>query len=71
MAMTIKEARQVVGLDVALTWRDRHGDEFRQMTHVYKADFLPFYGPCLITNEGEVPLDRVVACDPLDQRKIA
>jgi hypothetical protein len=69
--MTISEAKTFVGLEVALTWSDRHGDEMHAVTKIYSADFVPLYGPCLITDAGEIRLDRVVSCELSVQRKIA
>ena len=69
--MTISEAKSFIGKEVALTWSDRHGDENHVVTVVYSADFVPLYGPCLITDAGEVRLDRVVSCQLMAQRKVA
>lgn len=69
--MTIRDARSLVGADVSLTCRNRKGEETLLDVHVFSADFLPLYGPCLVTDEGEVPLDRVVAFEPRLERKRA
>ena len=69
--MTISEAKSLVGSDVALTWRDRNGGELNEVTHVYTADFVPLYGPCLITDSGEIRLDRIVAYELAENRKTA
>lgn len=69
--MTISEARQFVGMEVALCWHDRNGLELRTQSKIYAADFVPLYGPCLITDAGEVRLDRVISCVLMVQPKIA
>lgn len=69
--MTISEAKSFIGSEVELSWTDRHGDELHASTRVYSADFVPLYGPCLITDEGEIRLDRIVDCHLAVQRKIA
>lgn len=69
--MTISEARSFVGSDVALSWHDRKGEELHVLTTIYSADFVPLYGPCLITDAGEIRLDRVVSCVLVAQPKIA
>lgn len=69
--MTISEAKSYIGHEVELCWRDRKGEEICQATRVYSADFVPLYGPCLITDAGEIRLDRIVGCQMLAQRRVA
>jgi hypothetical protein len=69
--MTISEAKSFIGSEVELSWTDRRGEEQHAATRVYSADFVPLYGPCLITDAGEIRLDRVVACQLAAQRKVA
>ena len=58
--MNIREARSIIGKTVSLTWLDRNGNSLQATTFIHKADFVPMYGPCLFTDEGEISLDRVV-----------
>ena len=60
--MTIGEARSYIGSEVNLTWLDRKGEEHTDVAFVEKADFIPLYGPCLLTDVGEIRLDRIVSC---------
>ncbi len=69
--MTIRDARNLVGLDLTITYRDRNGAETSSTTFVLKADFVPFYGPCLFTNQGEIALDRIVAWERIGETKAA
>jgi hypothetical protein len=69
--MTISEAKSYIGSEVHLTWRDRKGADIHASTRVYSADFVPLYGPCLITDAGEIRLDRVVACELAAQIRVA
>ncbi len=69
--MTIGDAKRFIGKDVTLRWQDRKGDELETVARVYSADFVPLYGPCLLTDAGEVRLDRVVSCELIAQPKIA
>ena len=69
--MTISEARRFVGCEVALCWHDRNGQELRTESRIYAADFVPLYGPCLMTDAGEIRVDRVVSCELAVQPKIA
>jgi hypothetical protein len=69
--MTIREAKSFIGQEVALSWHDRKGDEIHAVTRIYSADFVPLYGPCLITDAGEIRLDRVVLCERIAAAKAA
>lgn len=69
--MSIGEARTLIGTHVHLRWTDRKGDELSGETLIHKADFVPLYGPCLITDLGDIRLDRVVGCSIIEQAKAA
>ena len=69
--MTIQEAKSMIGLEVSIAWRDRKGEEVHQVAKVFSADFVPLYGPCLVTDAGDIRLDRIVSCELVAQRKIA
>jgi hypothetical protein len=69
--MTISEAKSYIGSEVDLSWRDRKGEEIHAFTRVYSADFVPLYGPCLITDAGEIRLDRIVTCQLAAQIRAA
>jgi len=58
--MTIQEAKEFVGSQVKVSWTGRKGDEQSDTVHVISVGFVPLYGPCLITDIGEIRLDRVV-----------
>lgn len=60
--MHIQEAKAFANQRVQLTWLDRRGEEVSDQVDVYEVNFVPLYGPCLITNVGEIRLDRVQAC---------
>ncbi|MCU0317314.1 MAG: hypothetical protein MUC92_12050 [Fimbriimonadaceae bacterium] len=57
--MLSSEAKTLVGHVVNLTYTNRSGREFTQTVEVWDVGFVPLYGPCLITEAGEVRLDRV------------
>lgn len=69
--MSIGEARSFIGTHVHLRWVDRKGEEMSGDTFIHKADFVPLYGPCLITDLGDIRLDRVVGCSASEQAKAA
>lgn len=60
--MEIGEAKSFANQTVDLTWTDRKGQEVTDVVHVFDVEFLPLYGPCLVTSEGEIRLDRVCSC---------
>jgi len=66
--MDIHEAKAFANQRVQLTWLDRRGDANSDQVDIYEVNFVPLYGPCLITNVGEIRLDRVQACTALATR---
>lgn len=69
--MTISEAKSYVGSDVSLCWLNRKGEELRADARVFSADFIPLYGPCLVTDAGDIRIDRVVSIEYIPRPKIA
>jgi hypothetical protein len=62
--MSIQEAKQYIGKPVQLGWTGRKGDEITDTVYVFNVGFVPMYGPCLITDKGEICLDRIVRHEP-------
>ena len=60
--MDLFEAKEFIGSTVALSWLDRHGDVVTEDVHVFEVTFVPFYGPCFVTSQGDIRLDRVESC---------
>ena len=60
--MDISQARTYQNRTVDLTWNDRTGAAQTKSAHVFEVAFIPLYGPCLVTTEGDIRLDRVVDC---------
>jgi len=60
--MLISEAKTYLGYIVDITYTDRSGKQFCQRAEVFDVGFVPLMGPCLITDAGELRLDRVLAC---------
>lgn len=69
--MSINEVRNLVGQTVHIAWYDRKGGTCETDTTLYQATFLPMYGPCVITDHGEIPIDRLILCEPMAQAKAA
>lgn len=57
--MEIREARSMVGQTVHLNWTDFKGESHEGTSQIYKLEFVPMYGPCLVTDFGELHLDRI------------
>lgn len=57
--MHINQARQFLGKNVSITYRDRSGNLRTQTTHVYDISYVPSYGACLIGETDDIWLDRV------------
>ncbi len=62
MTMQIQEAKTFIGRQVALEWTDRKGALLTDVVDVYEVNFVPLYGPCMITSVGEIRLDRIQSC---------
>lgn len=65
--MSIGEAKSFIDQLVHLTWVDRKGAEVFDAVNVFDVGFVPLYGPCLITNRGEIRLDRVLRCETAER----
>lgn len=69
--MEISTAREFVNRNVNLCWTDRTGSSVSATVFIYEVNFVPFYGPCLITSNGDIRLDRIEACDFAAEGKVA
>lgn len=67
----ITEAKSFVGQYVQVLFRDRSGREISEMAEIFDVAFIPLYGACLITDIGEIRLDRIIRCDLEDYRQAA
>ncbi|MBL8048190.1 MAG: hypothetical protein JNJ45_05860 [Chthonomonas sp.] len=57
--MLISDAKEFVGLIVDVAYTNRKGETIHDTAEVFDVNFIPLYGPCLITNIGDIRLDRV------------
>lgn len=57
--MLISEAKPLIGQVIDLTYTDRSGQSATQSVEIFDVAFVPLYGPCLITDAGDIRLDRV------------
>lgn len=67
--MLISEAKNLIGHIVDITFTDRSGKEYVKTAEVFDVGFVPLYGPCMITDVGEVRLDRVFGVSISDEGK--
>lgn len=61
--MLISDAKTYVGQSIDVRFTDRAGREFCERVEVFDIAFVALYGPCLITDFGEIRLDRIVGCE--------
>ena len=52
--MSLAEAKAYEGGQVSVTWINRKGEEILETVDVYEVTFVPMYGPCLVTNCGNI-----------------
>ena len=64
--MMIPEARNYLGRDCTVTFRDRRGDVQTKIVHVADVMFIPMYGACLVGDREDIWLDRVTNIAALD-----
>ena len=63
--MLSSDARAYVDRTVQIEYIDRSGTARNETAAVYDVGFLPVGGPCMITDVGEIRLDRVLNCIPI------
>ena len=68
--MLSSEVKAHVGKVVEVEYTDKSGNVFFQTAELFDIGFLPLYGPCLILDIGEIRLDRVVSCRPIQRRTL-
>ena len=69
--MLISEAKPFVGQFINLTYTDRARNEYCETVEVFDVTFVPLFGPCLVTDIGDIRLDRIVCADLASQIKAA
>jgi hypothetical protein len=62
--MLISEAKKHVGQIIDLEYNDRTGSPILETVEVFDVNFIALYGPCLITDIGDIRLDRIVRATP-------
>jgi hypothetical protein len=64
--MFAPDAKQYLGRNIAVFYRDRHGDLRIKSLYVRAIEFVPAYGGCLIGNNEQIWLDTVVSISTID-----
>jgi hypothetical protein len=57
--MLVSDAKKFVGFEVEMTYSDRNGDARLLHVEVFDVTFVPLYGPCVVTDQGDFRLDRI------------
>ena len=58
-------------ITVEVVYADRKGTEIKEVAEIFDVNFVPLYGPCLITDIGDIRLDRVHHIERFSQTKAA
>lgn len=69
--MLISEAKPLVGHFVNLSYTDRSNNIYSETVEIFDVTFIPLYGPCIITDVGEIRLDRIVKAEKAASQKAA
>jgi hypothetical protein len=69
--MLIADAKKLVGHVAHVTFTDRSGQEYVELAEIFDVGFVPLYGPCFITDVGEIRLDRILSCETAAQVRVA
>ncbi len=64
--MFIPEAKQYLGQNVSVTYRDRKGDLHTQSMQVQDVSFVPMYGGCLMGDIEDVWLDKITSISSIE-----
>lgn len=69
--MLISDAKKFIGQFVQLDFVDRTGARQSQTVEVFDVNFIALYGPCMITDAGDIRLDRILSAKQIKEKKIA
>lgn len=69
--MLISDAKKFIGQIVELQFLDRTGTVNTEVVEVFDVNFIALYGPCLITDIGDIRLDRISQATPTTLTKVA
>lgn len=69
--MLISDARKYIGQFVEVDYLDRAGKPHTEKVEVFDVNFIALYGPCLITDVGDIRLDRVSGARLVSNAKVA
>lgn len=64
--MGIPEAKNYLGKNCTVTFRDRHGDLHTKTLHVHDVTFVPMYGGYIVGDMDDIWLDRVTSISAVD-----
>lgn len=67
--MLVTDAHRFVGQFIVLTTATPAGGSEERLAEVFDVGFVPLLGPCLVTDLGDVRLDRVVSAVPFESAR--
>lgn len=69
--MLISDAKKLIGQIVDVEFTNRSGKLINERVEVFDVNFIALFGPCLITDLGDIRLDRISKAQAADQQAIA
>ncbi len=69
--MLISDAKRYIGQIVEIDYLDRTGATHTDIVEVFDVNFIALYGPCLITDIGDIRLDRLSRAEVSTKTKVA
>ena len=64
--MQVVKAKAYIGQKCIIVSTDRTGAEIKTEAEILDVSYIPLYGSCLVTDVGEIMLDRVRLIEPLE-----
>ena len=66
MSLKMRDLKQFVGRNCAVTWKDRLGHEHSRVLNVLDVSCAPPFGAYLVGDVEDVHLERLMSIQPLD-----
>lgn len=69
--MLISDAKKFIGQTVMVEYLNRAGRSLSETVEVFDVNFIALYGPCLITDVGDIRLDRIQNAQVIETQPLA
>ena len=64
--MFVPDAKQYLGRNIAVAYRDHHGNLHLRSFHVHAVTFVPIHGGCLVGDHEDIWLDSVISINTIE-----